>query len=93
MLSLLVLTIISVIIITFASLITKQIEKRVLLPIAIAFISMTLFIISIMIGQWKGIGLGVLCVSLFIASAVSLITVVFLYKLNPNDFKIKQPPA
>lgn len=82
MLSLVVLAFISVIIITSLSFISKDIEKRVLIPIVFGFISTLLFVISFIIGGWEGMGLGAVSVTLFVASIASLIITVLLYKVR-----------
>lgn len=87
MLSLIVQTIIFVIAITLTSFIFKRIEKRMLFPIALVLMSTVLFFISFKIGEWTGIRLGAISVSLFIASIISLITISLVYIINTDGSK------
>ena len=82
MLGIFILTIIFVVIITFLSFISKRIEKRILFPVTSVFIGVALFFISFTVGEWEGMRLGAMSICIFLASVLSLMTIVFLYKLN-----------
>lgn len=88
MLGLVILAIISVIVITLLSFLSKTIGKKILYPVAFVCISVLLFIIGIIVGGWEGMGIGTVSISLFVASTVSLIVIVCLYQLDirsPNE--------
>ncbi|GIN73943.1 hypothetical protein J14TS2_44180 [Bacillus sp. J14TS2] len=59
-------------------------KKGVLVPIIILLISLVLFALSFVVGGWEGMGLGVISLSLLIASFISLI-VLMLYEI----YKVK----
>jgi len=86
MLDLVALTLVFIIAITFISYLSKQIEKRILFAIAFVFISIALFTLSFFIGGFVGMGLTTLSISLFMASLIALIVIVFLYKISSNTF-------
>jgi hypothetical protein len=74
--------IITLLIIIFSILLFKN--KRILLPLIILTLSIVLLITSFSVGSWEGLGLGVFSSSLFIASFISLVLLVFYeaFKLN-----------
>lgn len=82
MLGLVILALISVIVITLLSFLSKTIGKKILYPVAFVCISILLFISGLIVGEWAGMGLGAVSISLFIASTVSLIVIVCLHQMN-----------
>lgn len=60
------------------SFLTKKTEIRVMLPIVIFLISIILFLISLTVGAWVGMGLGYISLSLFVSSIISLIVIVII---------------
>ncbi|MEJ8776303.1 YesK family protein, partial [Pseudogracilibacillus sp. ICA-222130] len=67
--------IMSIILLSF---LTKKTEIRVMLPIVIFLISIILFLISLTVGAWVGMGLGYISLSLFVSSIISLIVIVII---------------
>lgn len=87
MLSLGILTMIFMIAIVLLSLISKEIKRKVLFPVAFSLISIVLFFVSFILGRWEGIGLGAVSASLFVASIIALIAIILLYKTSPQKYK------
>jgi len=68
--------------IVILSLIFKQ--YAVGIPAAFVVISIISFFISFVIGGWEGMGVAAVSISLFVASAFTLIITTLFYKLKSN---------
>jgi len=71
-----------IIVMVFISIMFKDIGKKILLLFVFVFTSIVLFFISFIVGSWEGMGLGVISISLFVASLIVLIVIVLLDKIR-----------
>lgn len=78
MISLIILTLIFAIFMILLSFLANRLEIKLLFPVAFTFISIGLFIISFIVGEWGGMGLGAVSIAVFIASLIALIGIVIL---------------
>lgn len=78
MLNFMLMTLFFIMSIILLSFLTKKTEIRVMLPIVIFLISIILFLISLTVGAWVGMGLGYISLSLFVSSIISLIVIVII---------------
>ena len=76
------LTMIFIIVMVFISMMFKDIGKKILLSFVFVFASIVLFLLSLFIGGWEGMGLGAISISLFVASLIALTVIVLLDKIR-----------
>lgn len=64
-------------------------SKKILLPIIILLFSLALLSYSFFVGNWEGMGLGMISLSLFIASPISLILITLLDVIMNNKKRME----